>query len=101
MGITLQHYQTLSLILFFLGAVGVMARRNIFVILIGIEMMMNAANLSLVSYGRFIPDVDGQVLALFVMAIAAAEICIGLAMVICMFRLKQTLGVDAFTRLKR
>ena len=101
MDISLEHYQALALILFFIGAAGVMARRNVFVILIGIELMLNAANLAFVGYGRYIPDVDGQVISIFVMAIAAAEICIGLALVICMFRLKQSLSVDDFATLKK
>jgi len=98
--ITLDHYLTLSLILFFIGAGGVLARRNILVMLIGIELMLNAVNLTLVAYGRYLSNVDGQVFALFMMAIAAAEICVGLALAICMFKLKRSTTIDDFTALR-
>ena len=98
--ITLEHYLTISIILFFIGAAGVMARRNIFMMLIGIELMLNSVNLTLVAYGRYLGNVDAQVFALFVMAVAAAEICVGLALVICMFNLKQSATIDDFSSLK-
>ncbi len=98
--ITLDHYLTLSLILFFIGTGGVLARRNILVMLIGIELMLNAVNLTLVAYGRYLGNVDGQVFALFMMAIAAAEICVGLALAICMFKLKRSTTIDDFTALR-
>ena len=68
--------------------------------LIGIELMLNAANLSLVAYGRYLANVDAQVFTLFMMAVAAAEICVGLALVICMFKVKQSTTIDDFTALK-
>ena len=99
--ITLEHYLSLSLFLFFIGAGGVLARRNVFVMLIGIELMLNAVNLSLVGYSRFLAIVDAQVFAFFMMAIAAAEICVGLALIICMFKLKHSTIIDEFATLKQ
>ena len=99
--ITLEHYLGLSLLLFFIGAGGVLARRNVFVMLIGIELMLNAVNVTLVSYGRYLGHVDAQVFTLFMMAIAAAEICVGLALVICMFKHKHSTTIDDFATLKQ
>jgi len=98
--IGLTHYIVLSLVLFFIGAGGVVARRNVFIMLIGIELMLNAVNLTLIAYGRYLGTADAQVITLFMMAIAAAEICLGLALVICMFKLKQTTSIDSFTELR-
>jgi|ETNmetMinimDraft_26_1059896.scaffolds.fasta_scaffold129335_2 NADH-quinone oxidoreductase subunit K len=99
--ISLEHYQALGIVLFFIGAGGVIARRNIFVMLIGIELMLNAVNLSLIGYSRYLANPDGQVFTLFMMAIAAAEICVGLALVICMFKLKRSTTIDDFAALKQ
>jgi len=99
--ITLEHYLALSIFLFFIGAGGVLARRNVFVMLIGIELMLNAVNVSLVGYSRYLGIVDAQVFAFFMMAIAAAEICVGLALVICMFKLKHSTNIDDFAALKQ
>jgi len=99
--ITLEHYLSLSFFLFFIGAGGVLARRNVFVMLIGIELMLNAVNLTLVGYSRYLAIVDAQVFAFFMMAIAAAEICVGLALVICMFKLKHSTTIDEFATLKQ
>ena len=99
--ISLEHYLGLGLVLFFIGAGGVIARRNVFVMLIGVELMLNAVNLSLISYGRYLASADGQVFTLFMMAIAAAEICVGLALAICMFRLKKSITIDEFAELKQ
>ena len=96
----LESYLALSLLLFFIGACGVLGRRNIFAMIIGIELMLNAVNLTFVAYGRYMGTVDSQVFALFIMAVAAAEICVGLALVICMFRLKKTTTIDEFALLK-
>ena len=98
--IGLESYLTVSLLLFFIGACGVLARRNIFVMLIGIELMLNAVNLTFIAYGRYLADVDSHVFALFIMAVAAAEICVGLALVICMFRLKRSTTIDDFSLLR-
>ena len=99
--ITLEHYLALSFSLFFVGAGGILARRNVFVMLISIELMLNAVNVSLVGYSRYLAIVDAQVFAFFMMAIAAAEICVGLALVICMFKLKRSTTIDNFVTLNR
>jgi NADH-quinone oxidoreductase subunit K len=94
-------YLALSAVLFTLGAIGVVTRRGAITILMCIEVMLNAANLALISLGRSLPanspsgGMDGQVLAFFVLAIAAAEAAVGLAIVIGLFRLKGTADIDA------
>jgi NADH-quinone oxidoreductase subunit K len=97
---SLYHYLVLSAVLFAIGAMGVLLRRNLITILLSIEVMLNAANLSFVAFGRFHGSADGQIIALFVMAVAAAEATVGLALVIALFRLVESLNPDAFTRLK-
>ena len=99
--ISLEHYLGLGLVLFFIGVGGVIARRNVFVMLIGIELILNAVNLSFIGYGRYLANPDGQVFTLFMMAIAAAEICVGLALVICMFKLRHSTTIDEFSELKQ
>lgn len=88
------YYLVLAAILFVLGAVGVLARRNALVVLMSIELMLAAANLTLVTYSRFLGEMDGQVLALLVMAVAAAEVAVGLAAVVSLARHKDTTDVD-------
>jgi NADH-quinone oxidoreductase subunit K len=88
------YYLVLAAILFVLGAVGVLARRNALVVLMSIELMLAAANLTLVTYSRSLGEIDGQVLALLVMAVAAAEVAVGLAAVVALARHKDTTDVD-------
>lgn len=88
--IPLEYYLILSGIMFTLGAVGVMVRRNAIVIFMSIEMMLNAVNLTLVSFSQFMGDSAGQIFVFFVMAVAAAEAAVGLAIVLALFRNKQT-----------
>jgi NADH-quinone oxidoreductase subunit K len=98
--VTLEHYLTLSAILFAIGTTGVFLRRNMITVLLSIEIMLNAANLSLVAFGRYWGAVDGQIIVFFVVTVAAAEAAVGLAIVIAMFRLRESLDPDAFTSLK-
>ena len=98
--VTLEHYLTLSAILFAIGTTGVFLRRNMITVLLSIEIMLNAANLSLVAFGRYWGSVDGQVIVFFVITVAAAEAAVGLAIVIAMFRIRESLDPDAFTSLK-
>jgi NADH-quinone oxidoreductase subunit K len=98
--VTLDHYLTLSAILFAIGTTGVFLRRNMITVLLSIEIMLNAANLSLVAFGRYWGAVDGQIIVIFVITVAAAEAAVGLAIVIAMFRLKESLDPEAFTSLK-
>ena len=98
--ISLNHYLVLSAILFSIGTAGVFLRRNLITILLSIEIMLNAVNLTFVSVGRYLGTVDGQIITFFVMTVAAAEAAVGLALVIALFRHRETLSPDAFTLLK-
>ncbi len=100
MPVPVDWYLYLSAVLFLIGAVGVLTRRNLFVILFSIELMMNAVNLNLVGFSRFHEDLLGHNFVLFTMAIAAAEAAVGLAIAVALFRNRQTLMVDLFTRMK-
>ena len=97
---TLNHYLVLSAVLFAIGTAGVFLRRNVITILLAIEIMMNAVNLTFVAYGRYLGSVNGQIIVFFVMTVAAAEAAVGLAIVIAMFRHRETLNPDAFRSLK-
>ncbi|MFC2030807.1 NADH-quinone oxidoreductase subunit NuoK [Chloroflexota bacterium] len=94
------YYLILSAILFTLGAVGVLLRRNALVMFMAVEMMLNAANLTLITYSRFLENVEGRVFVLLVMAVAAAEVAVGLAIVVALFRHKETTDVDKWNILK-
>lgn len=94
------YYLVLSAILFTLGAVGVLLRRNALVMFMAVEMILNAVNLTFLTYSRFLQNLDGQVFVLFVMAVAAAEVAVGLAIVIALFRHKETTDVDKWNLLK-
>ena len=94
------HYLVLSGLLFAIGTAGVFLRRNLITILLSIEIMLNAVNLTFVAAGRYIGTVDGQIITFFVMTVAAAEAAVGLALVIALFRHRETLSPDAFTSLK-
>jgi NADH-quinone oxidoreductase subunit K len=98
--VTLNHYLVLSAVLFAIGTAGVFLRRNMITVLLSIEVMLNAANLSLVAFGRYWGEVDGQIIVFFVVTVAAAEAAVGLAIVIALFRLRESLDPDAFTSLK-
>ena len=88
------YYTALSAILFAIGVVGVVIRRNPLVIFMSIELMLNAANLALVAFGHRLGNLEGQVLVFFVMAVAAAEVAVGLAIIVAIFRLRTRLSVD-------
>ena len=98
--VPLNHYLVLSGILFSIGTAGVFLRRNLITILLSIEIMLNAVNLTFVAVGRYHNTVDGQIITFFVMTVAAAEAAVGLALVIALFRHRETLSPDAFTLLK-
>ena len=100
MELTLTHYLALSAVLFSIGTAGVFLRRNLITILLSIEIMLNAVNLTFVAFGRFAGDVNGQIIVFFVMTVAAAEAAVGLALVIALFRHRESLNPDAFTTLK-
>jgi NADH-quinone oxidoreductase subunit K len=94
------YYLILSAILFTLGTIGVLVRRNALVMFMSVEMMLNAVNLTLVTYSRFLGNVDGQVFVLMVMAVAAAEVAVGLAIVVALYRHRETTDVDEMNLLK-
>jgi NADH-quinone oxidoreductase subunit K len=97
---SLTEYLVLSAILFAIGATGVFIRRNLIAILLSIEIMLNAVNLSFVAFARALGQADGQIIVFFVMTVAAAEAAVGLAIVISLHRHKDTLDPDSFTMLK-
>jgi len=88
------HYVGLSAILFTIGVVGVLVRRNPLVIFMSIELMLNAANLAFVAFGRAHGSADGQVIVFFVMTVAAAEVAVGLAIIMAIFRARHRIDVD-------
>ena len=98
--ITLNHYLFLSALLFSIGTAGIFLRRNLITLLLSVEIMLNAVNLTFVAMGRFNGSVEGQIITVFVMTVAAAEAAVGLAIVIALFRHRETLSPDAFTSLK-
>ena len=100
MQIELHHYLALSAILFTVGVAGVLVRRNAIVVFMCIELMLNSVNLTLVAYSAFLGDITGQILVFFVMSVAAAEAAVGLAIVIALFRNKQTVNIDEINILK-
>ena len=97
---SLNHYLILSAVLFTIGTAGVFVRRNLITIFLSIEIMLNAVNLTFVAFGRSLGSAEGQVIVFFVMTVAAAEAAVGLAIVIALFRHRQSLNPDAFTLLK-
>jgi NADH-quinone oxidoreductase subunit K len=88
------YYTALSAVLFATGVAGVVIRRNPLVIFMSIELMLNAANLALVAFGHRLGNLEGQVLVFFVMAVAAAEVAVGLAIILAIFRIRARLSVD-------
>jgi NADH-quinone oxidoreductase subunit K len=97
---SLTDYLILSALLFAIGTAGVFVRRNVITILLSIEIMLNAVNLTFVAFGRALGNVDGQIIVFFVMTVAAAEAAVGLAIVIALFRHRESLNPEAFTTLK-
>lgn len=98
--VPLWAYLLLSGFLFIVGVVGVATRRNVLIIFMSIELMLNAVNLSFVAFSRFLHSLDGQVFAFFVMTVAAAEVAVGLAIIIALFRNVETVYVDELHLLK-
>ena len=97
---TLQAYLTLAAMLFFIGLFGVITRRNTIGILLGIELMLNAVNINLVAFARFLGDVSGMVFTVFTICITVAEVALGLALVILIFRVRRTAVADHLDLLK-
>ena len=96
----LQNYLVLSALLFSVGAATVLLRRNAIIVFLGIELMLNASNLALVTFARIHGDLTGQVMAFFVMVVAAAEVVVGLAIIVAIFRTRRSASVDDVNLLK-
>jgi NADH-quinone oxidoreductase subunit K len=101
MHVTLEHYLVVSALLFCLGLLGVIVRRNLLVIYMSLELMLNAANLALVAFSRFTNNPDGQVFVFFIITVAAAEVAVGLALIVALYRKHQTAHVEDLTTLAR
>jgi NADH-quinone oxidoreductase subunit K len=97
---SLPYFLTLSAILFSIGMLGVFTRRNVLIVFMSIELMLNAVNLTFVAIARSLNSVTGQVFVMFVMAVAAAEVAVGLAIIIAYFRNRETVDVDDLSILK-
>ena len=98
--VSIEWYVGLSTILFTIGALGVLIRRNAIIVFMSIEMMLNAANLLFVAFSRHLGDLDGQVLVFFVITVAAAEVAVGLALIVTIFRTKQSINIDEINLMK-
>ncbi|MFO7539006.1 MAG: NADH-quinone oxidoreductase subunit NuoK [Chloroflexota bacterium] len=98
--VTIEWYIALSTILFTIGALGVLLRRSAIIIFMSVEMMLNSANLLFVAFARHLGDLDGQILVFFVITVAAAEVAVGLALIVTIFRSKKSINIDDLNLLK-
>jgi NADH-quinone oxidoreductase subunit K len=98
--VVLQHYLVVSAVMFALGLAGVIIRRNALVIFMSLELMLNAANLALVAFSRYNGNLHGQVLVFFIITVAAAEVAVGLAIIVALFRRRKTVNVDELTSMR-
>ena len=98
--ITIEHYIGLSAILFTIGVMGVLIRRNALMILLALEIILNAVNLSFVAFSRYTGNLDGQIFVFFIMTVAAAEVAVGLAILIALFRNKRSVDTNSIKMLK-
>ncbi len=98
--ITVNHYTILAAILFAIGAIGVLTRRNPLVMFMGIELMLNAVNLTFVAFSRYLQNLNGQVLVFIVLTVAAAEVAVGLALIVAIFQTRANVDVDEIDSLK-
>jgi NADH-quinone oxidoreductase subunit K len=96
----LHHYLVVSALLFCIGLFGVLARRNLLVIYLGLELMLNAANLALVAFSRFNANLNGQIMVFFTVTVAAAEVAVGLALIVALYRKRASAHVEDLTSLK-
>jgi len=98
--IGLNHYLIVSALLFCLGLLGVIVRRNLLVIYMSLELMLNAATLSLVAFSRYNTDLDGQIMVFFIITVAAAEVAVGLALMVALYRKRRSAHVEDLTSLR-
>src|SRR5205085_10714651 len=96
----LEQYLVVSMLLFALGLLGVIIRRNLLIIYMSLELMLNAANLALVAFSRFGTNLDGQIFVFFIITVAAAEVAVGLALIVALYRKRQTAHVEDLRLLK-
>jgi NADH-quinone oxidoreductase subunit K len=100
MHVGLEHYLTVSALLFCLGLFGAISRRNLLVIYMSLELMLNAANLAFVALSRFTGNINGQVMVFFIITVAAAEVAVGLALIVALYRKRQSAHVEDLTSMK-
>ena len=100
MGISVEHYFVLSAILFVIGAYGVIARKNLLIVLMSLELMLNSANLAFVAFSRALNDMTGQVFMIMSITVAAAEVAVGLALVVAVYAHRESLDIDILKLLK-
>jgi NADH-quinone oxidoreductase subunit K len=100
MQVGLEHYLVVSSLLFSIGLLGVVMRRNLILIYMSLELMLNAANLALVAFSRFNDNLDGQLMVFFVITVAASEVAVGLALIVALFRRRRTTNVENLATLK-
>lgn len=100
MELDVSYYIALSAILFTIGALGVLVRRNALIIFMSVELMLNAANLAFVAFANTFQQLNGQIIVFFVIAVAAAEVAVGLALIVAIFKTKQSIDVDTMSSLK-
>ena len=98
--VPVNYYIILSAVIFMIGAAGFLIRRNMFIMLMSIEVMLNAVNISLVAFSHYLQDMTGQIFVLFIIAVAAAEAAVGLAIIVSLFRNKATVHADKITEMK-
>jgi NADH-quinone oxidoreductase subunit K len=98
--VTINWYLALSAALFAIGALGVLLRRNAIVVFMSVELMLNAANLAFVAFARHLNDLDGQVFVFFVITVAAAEVAVGLALIVAIFRTKRSINIDTLNQMR-
>ena len=96
----LTHYLILAAVLFIIGAMGVLTPRNAIIIFMSVELMLNSANLLFVAFSRYLSDLNGQVLVFFVITVAAAEVAVGLALIVVIFRTRRSINIDEINLLK-
>jgi NADH-quinone oxidoreductase subunit K len=100
MNVGLDHYLIVSALLFCLGLLGVIMRRNLLVIYMSLELMLNAANLALVTFSRFNDNLNGQIVVFFIITVAAAEVSVGLALIVALYRKRRSAHVEDLTNMK-
>jgi NADH-quinone oxidoreductase subunit K len=98
--VSINYYLALAIILFVIGALGVLIRRNAIVVFMSVELMLNAANLAFVAFARYWQAMSGQIFVFFIMTVAAAEVAIGLALIVTIYRTKDSIDVDQMSSLK-